>query len=197
MDRYYPNWLYDEGGTLDADLAYKFDKSCNDLAKKVEEVFAGVSYPGDENLTIEDEPYYGFFGNIKGVRENFTGKHWKEIPLDMLVRYRDSLSILSSLGYRFYLPSWMIATLLHYGRVDEIPLQTLHSFSGRGFYGWFIKDRVAGLNKDQRDVILEFLKFFHMVEDEFTLNYYGDELTEAIQLWENIQAGTPTFPRWL
>jgi hypothetical protein len=83
----------------------------NDLIKRIEQAFADVTYPGDENLTDStygDEP--------SALAKEFRGEDdWRQLDAEFLDQAPDgwasALSFFSKNALRFYLPAYMIADI--------------------------------------------------------------------------------------
>lgn len=83
----------------------------NDLIARIEQAFADVPYPGDENLTQSshgDEP--------AALVLEFRGRtDWRELSAEFLDQAPDgwgsALAFFSGEAHRFYLPAYLIADL--------------------------------------------------------------------------------------
>jgi hypothetical protein len=69
-----------------------------ELVKQIESAFAGVPYPGDDNVGHEE---------LQGFRGN-----WKTIPVEVVSSHSDRLAKFSVNGLRHYLPAFLRAALL-------------------------------------------------------------------------------------
>ena len=81
------------------------------LIAKIEHAFAGVKYPGDEDLT---DSTYG--EEPAALAEEFRGKtDWRQLDAEFLDQAPDgwgsALSFFSANALRFYLPAYMIADI--------------------------------------------------------------------------------------
>jgi hypothetical protein len=72
-----------------------------ELAQKVEEAFAEVTYPGDGNI-----------GTLS-VEDFVSQKDWKEIPLEILLRNHAEIPAFTPEAYLFYVPAFLSALLRH------------------------------------------------------------------------------------
>jgi hypothetical protein len=84
---------------------------------QIETAFVGVSYPGDDQL-ISSPQYY----DAAQARDAFKGRKWKELDVDFLRRNKDALGCFTPLAFRYFLPAFMIISLLEPRRSDVIPL---------------------------------------------------------------------------
>ena len=88
----------------------------NNIVREIEEAFADVPYPEDENIS----PYE------PEDAEAFKRRHWRDVSVDFLMpRYKSSLGLFEPEAYRFYLPAYLIASLLHYDSVDVMPTEVI------------------------------------------------------------------------
>jgi hypothetical protein len=81
-----------------------------ELMTQIERAFAGVPYPGDDQLC------QGAGAQLEGTEEAniaavFRGRHWRDVPLEDLARYSATLSFLTSEAFRFYLPAYLLAAI--------------------------------------------------------------------------------------
>lgn len=84
-----------------------------EIAREVEDAFATVTYPGDDKLVVYPDSY-----ECWNLEEAFRGKHWRDISLDVLLTHRFSLVLFSPEAFRFYLPCFLVAALLHPRETD-------------------------------------------------------------------------------
>ena len=89
----------------------------DDLISRIEQAFADVSYPGDDDLT---DSTYG--EEPAALVIEFRGKtNWRELDPEFLDQAPDgwasALSFFSANALRFYLPAYMIADVL--GRLQS------------------------------------------------------------------------------
>jgi hypothetical protein len=57
------------------------------------------------------------------------GKHWKELTIDFIVQHREEIECVTADGFRFYLPAFMLAVLLHWDEVDTLPLNLISALT--------------------------------------------------------------------
>jgi CheY-like chemotaxis protein len=86
------------------------------LIEKIEAAFSDIEYPGDGALFGYEET------------EELIGKHWKDIPLEML-RNEDRFLHLSAKALRFYLPAYLIGILNHPDEMDVLVDDMVHFLS--------------------------------------------------------------------
>jgi CheY-like chemotaxis protein len=86
------------------------------LIEKIEAAFSDIEYPGDGTLYSNDK-----------TRE-LIGKHWKDIPLEML-RNEDRFLHLSAKALRFYLPAYLIGIINNPDEMDVLVHDMVHFLS--------------------------------------------------------------------
>jgi hypothetical protein len=130
------------------------------LARKIRDAFSTNDYPGDDKLVVGDDP------ESLQIRDVFKGKRWEEIPLSVLDYHYSSLSFFSPEAYRYYLPAFLLASVLNYRSAGMVPLSTILSLiapkkQGKMMMDWFL-GRVSGLTPAQKAAIREFLEFMYL-----------------------------------
>jgi hypothetical protein len=90
-----------------------------DLKLRIEEAFAGMTYPGDEHIASWDEPCYS--GDHERIEMMLKGLHWRDVSFEILDNLRVGLTFMSPEGFRFYLPAYMMISVMDYYRADVIP----------------------------------------------------------------------------
>lgn len=78
----------------------------DEVKAQVEKAFAGAPYPGDDRIAYSTAAF-----ECSELNADFKGKHWREIPREVLKRHHDDLPLFSSAGRRFYLPAYLFAAL--------------------------------------------------------------------------------------
>ncbi|BAT56962.1 hypothetical protein NOS3756_59740 (plasmid) [Nostoc sp. NIES-3756] len=92
------------------------DKLSATIIQKTQTAFADNQYPGDENL-VEDPGYW----EAINLSEQFKGKDWRAVPLEMLNRYRFNLSLFTPDAFHYYSPAFILASVLFPEQVDTLP----------------------------------------------------------------------------
>ena len=144
----------------------------NVLAKKIKTAFAGVQYPGNENM-------YGAYTNRYGLENLIAesdkwGNNWENISSELLNREACEIPILSPSAYVFFLPAFLLASLNAVCNQDD-PYTTLLMFviynlcldihAESEFYELKLESHSL-LNPDQRNAIKCFLKFVSKFADD-------------------------------
>jgi Uma2 family endonuclease len=151
------------------------------VVKQIEEAFANTPHPGNKRIGV-----YGY-----SIDYDLLGKHWKEIPLDIIVKQRGELSFLTLEAYRYYIPAFMTATLLHYEEVDTLAGNLISHFSPpaeeSGLTDYFLRKN-AGFNRGEQKAILTFLESYlllHPTEYPTDDTVYRPMLDRGIEYWKN------------
>jgi hypothetical protein len=157
-------------------------KRQQELVQKIEAAFEKTRHPGDENIA---NIYHSvtYCEECAELTKSFRGKEWKFVTLETLVHHRDSLPLFKPEAFRYYLPAYMIATILHFEKVDVLACNTIYSLSPprkQSWMDWFIP-RVTGFTPPQQGVIREFLRWYDQRTKEEPRN---KPLRKAIHFWE-------------
>jgi hypothetical protein len=137
------------------------------LRREIEGAFANAKNLGDDKLVYDNS---GGHLECNEVAAAFRGKHWKEIPLDVLRYHSSGLFFFTPEAYRFYLPAYLIAAALYHDEADTIPGSVVFSLippsDARDVQTYH--RRMEGFTSSQRNAIksfLEFLKAQHPGDD--------------------------------
>lgn len=137
------------------------------MKEQIEAAFAGVQRPDDTNVVYDDT---GGHLECNEVAAAFRGKHWKQVPLEVLRDHYSGLFFFTPEAYRFYLPAYLCAVLLHYEDGDMIPGSIVFSLIPPSHAGDVqnYRQRMDGFTSPQRNAIKSFLEFLqaqHPYED--------------------------------
>jgi hypothetical protein len=92
------------------------------IAQIIREAFTDTPFPADDQIckasTYSEE-----------LVRAFRGRHWRAVPIGTLAYYYVDLPHFTPEAFRFYLPSFMIAVLLHYQNVGTLPVSLIHSLT--------------------------------------------------------------------
>src|SRR5437879_1838453 len=86
----------------------------SDLRLRIDETFGGMPYPGDEQIVS------GRDGECWEIKSALKGRHWRDVSFEILDSLREALALMSPEGFRFYLPAYMIISVMDYYRADVI-----------------------------------------------------------------------------
>jgi hypothetical protein len=78
------------------------------LIKDVENAFSDTQYPRDDNLVFDNNNNYS---DVIETKQDFLGKHWKNLSIDIINHHRDDLPVLTPEAFCFYLPAFLIASI--------------------------------------------------------------------------------------
>ena len=87
------------------------------LKELIQEAFASVEYPGDENITRC--PYN--CSECRRIAEYFKGKAWTDQAGEELRQYHVALSLFTPEAFHYFLPAFMLASIDSYERGDVMP----------------------------------------------------------------------------
>jgi hypothetical protein len=154
---------------------------------------------------FKDTPYpIGYIG-----RDNYEGeelwkplvnKHWSDVSLELVRRYRNELPMLYDEGFRFYLPAFMLAILLHPREVDTLHASLILSLTPPDFRNQQLKSsphasentlRVfrRGANAFSQQEIIAIVTFLQFYKQEYSEEYLVSELRlvdGALDFWQGI-----------
>ncbi len=141
----------------------------------------------NNELFIETAPQYF---DVETATKELLYKHWYDVPLNMIIKYRIHFWALTSNAFRFYLPAMLTAIIEHPHDVDTLTDFVIHSLTPKSDSltdSIFIERSHQFLNDEVR-VILKFLEsYFDLFPPDdwsYTANDVRD-LNRAIQFWSN------------
>jgi hypothetical protein len=151
-----------------------------DLAKEIESAFQDVTYPGDDNLVYDNS---GRYWDVREAAQAFKSQHWKTIPLKVIVSNRDHLPFLTPAAFHFFLPAFLLASLLHPVEADTLNDNLIYLLTPPDETdrrkNWLLS--IANKSSsEQKAVIIAFMKF--KMEEEPAM--YEDDAKVAIEFWK-------------
>ena|SRR5438034_7183815 len=110
----------------------------SDLRLRIDEAFGGMPYPGDEQIVTHNR---GDCSECERTQNALKGLYWRDLSFEILDHQREALTFMSPEGFRFYLPAFMIFSIMDYYRADLIPVVvvgrlTLPCASDLSDFGW-------------------------------------------------------------
>src|SRR4051794_32006983 len=84
---------------------------------RIHEAFGDLPYPGDDRIVSDNT---GYDLESERVKNSVKGCHWCDVSFDTLSRLREALPLMSPEGFRFYLPAYMVISILDPDRADVI-----------------------------------------------------------------------------
>lgn len=143
----------------------EYEEHCQELAQQVEIAFAGVPFPGDDNIVSHPNTWIA-----SHLPRLFAGKHWKEIPLEVIIQEKLSLPLFTPEGFRFYLPAFLCAALLYPDQVDILPRNIIFNLTPPDEEGAEMEEflkKISGFTKEQIDVIKAYVKLYVATETSY------------------------------
>jgi hypothetical protein len=123
------------------------------LKEKIEAAFAGVPYPGDENITRC--PYR--CSECTKVALFFKGRTQSDHTLEELRAQHTALALFTPEAFHYFLPAFMLVSLEKYEKGDLIPdairFHFEYTLEAKGHF----VIRMSKFTRAQRDAIIEYL----------------------------------------
>jgi hypothetical protein len=124
---------------------------------EIEAAFCDVPQPDRDQLV-----YDASYPDVAAIRDAFAGRAWKELDVSFLRSNVEAVNFLTPEGLRYYLPAFMIASMLEPKRADVIPLFLCLSLTppksgGSDFSGF--RRRMEVFNPPQENAIREYLNY--------------------------------------
>ena len=123
------------------------------LKHSIENAFASVPYPGDNNLTRC--PYH--CAECRRIAEFFKGKVWAGQTLEELKNYHVALSLFTPEAFHYFLPAFMLVSLDHYDKGDVIPDSIRFHFEYSQEMRSHFAVRMSKFSHEQRKAIIDYL----------------------------------------
>ncbi len=92
----------------------------------INDEFGTMPYPGDEHIVLDNT---GLHIECEEIKRALRGTHWRNVSFEILDKLTSALSFLSPEGYRFYLPAFMIISIVDFPRADIIPGEVVRSLT--------------------------------------------------------------------
>jgi hypothetical protein len=149
-----------------------------ELAAEIEGAFESLSYPGDDDLIGAPTHW-----EAPEVLEAFRGKHWKDVPLSVLFTHRLSLPLFSDEAFRFYLPAYLVAALLHPEEVDTLRENVFFSLTppeSEGPRASSFMERMKRFDAQQTAAIRRFVELYVQQET----SYPDSNRERALMFWQ-------------
>jgi hypothetical protein len=153
-----------------------------ELIQKIEQAFSDAQYPEDEAIV----PLYDGLPHCDECAtlvDCFRGKPWKAVPLETLVKERGSLPLFTMLAFRYYLPAYLIAGLLHPRETDTLRDNIFYSLTPPkqevGPEIAHFRELLEGFSPEQRTLLKEFMRLYLQAE----VSYKTPEQRRARKFW--------------
>lgn len=96
------------------------------LCLHINDEFSGMTYPGDDNIVRDNS---GLHMECEEIKKALRNTHWRNVSFETLEQLSSALSFLSPEGYRFYLPAFMIFSIVDFSRADTIPYEVVRTLT--------------------------------------------------------------------
>jgi hypothetical protein len=123
------------------------------LKRMIEEAFASVPYPGDNNITRC--PYN--CTECRRIADFFKGKEWNNQSLEDLRVNHVALSLFTPEAFHYFLPAFMLVSMDHYEKGDIIPDSIRFHFEYSQEMRGHFAVRMSKFSAAQRQVIIDYL----------------------------------------
>lgn len=124
------------------------ENEASSTVNAIELSFGSLPYPGDDDII----PSGSSGSEFSMIRDAFKGRSWLDVSKDenLISFYYDGLLFFTPTAFRFYLPSYMLASMK---LEDEMVCRTLLQVLSPPPYGIMSRDnynaRIEIMNKDQ------------------------------------------------
>ncbi len=163
------------------------DELRQQTAQQIETAFAQTPYPGDDKVAV-----YARYGH--SLADDLRGKHWREVPLEVLYAHRWEIFLLTPETFRFYSPVFMLAALYHPNEVESLSDNLIFSLTPQreehihnyqaGEYNDYFSRRAAAYSAEEKAAVLAFLRAFAILYAEVPLVYDIDLNRQTIAFWQ-------------
>lgn len=148
------------------------------LVLQIKDAFGHVQPPKAEDML---HPMYGFNLDADEMKMAFLGKHWTELSILDVFRHRESVFMLSPIGYRAYLPAYLTCSLTREERygpdVRGYLLDGLMAQPGSDEVVVITtRERLSILDEKQRAAVVSVLRY---LADEWTT-----EAIDVLRQWD-------------
>ena len=137
------------------------------LINQIEESFSEMKF---EHITLFDDPSW-----------QIQGKHWREIPLDMLKQDGLFWGMPTSKSGQFFLPAYMVALLEHSEIMEGYEEKLLSILAPQTDAQNEAEYLFTGTNNSQKMTVLSFLQAYPMLfPDLFLAKHYPTNVIEQL-----------------
>lgn len=130
---------------------------------KIKEAFADTPPPTDWKIG-----YDWWEGEENNMETKYKGKHWLNLPFDLLFRYREKLPFMTQQGFRYYLPAYMLSLLVFEHKMDTMVyfiLDQLIPPTLRCRNSWTILSKTYSYT-ERDDRYFEYYRAYHFTKGE-------------------------------
>ncbi len=123
------------------------------LQQSIEQAFATVEYPGDNNITRC--PYH--CAECRRIAEHFKQTTWTGHSLEDLRNHHVALSLFTPEAFHYFLPAFMLVSLSGYEKGDVIPDAIRFHFEYSQEMKGHFAVRMSKFSPAQRKAIIDYL----------------------------------------
>jgi hypothetical protein len=123
------------------------------LKQTIETAFANVPYPGDDNITRCS--YH--CAECRRIAEFFKSKTWSDLTLEDLRAHHVALSLFTPEAFHYFLPAFMLASMVSYEKGDVIPDAIRFHFEYSAEMQGHFAVRMSQFSMEQRYAIIDYL----------------------------------------
>jgi hypothetical protein len=121
-----------------------------EIINEISEAFGKLRCPPEDLLVRGDD-----IESVE-IKNDFKGRHWKKIDSKFLNNgHRESLLFFSPMGFRFYLPAYMIVVILEYDKADIMSDLVVNALIVSDFYSNRAVFEI--FSEDQKRVVAKFV----------------------------------------
>lgn len=134
------------------------DPDIETLLEEIEAAFGDLSIPAEGDVVYDNS---GYHLECNQVREKFRGRHWRDLTTEFLNEDPQALFFFSPVGFRFFVPAFVRASIQDYENADTLPDVVVHSLTkpdDPGLVSWH-RARLQALSARQRQALEKSLSF--------------------------------------
>ena len=162
--------------------AHESGEDYSPLIERIKEVFAGVPYPGDDNI-ISTPEHVAVCDECHGLYTSLVGRRWPELLEDESLsgEVSHAMSFFSPAGWHYYLPVYLIQSIE--GQVFSSIYFRLKS-DPKLIEFW--EERISRMTADQCRVVIAYLLVVY--KEDRSSHYSVEQNKAAVEHWkENYQ----------
>lgn len=163
------------------------DERARELEQHIQEAFGSLRYPGKHKVVYDTAP-----SNLDcaDILHAFGGRHWSDIPSQVLTKNTMAYHYLTPEGYRFYLPAYLRAALKRENEMAGLRGDLITSLAPRRLKKGdpridpqsekLFRERISLLTEPQKEVVREFLQW---IRDAFDDAYIKEPALDPGGVW--------------
>jgi uncharacterized protein DUF6714 len=124
----------------------------DEVERRIEEAFSVFPMPDAEEIAEPKDAW-----EAQALKAIFAGKHWREVPFEILMYCRGDLIFLSAKAWVYYLPALLVSSLrTRNPDLVDATVSALTPIAEDWELEWF-NARLSLLGQGQRELIRDFL----------------------------------------